>query len=284
LLDPSIAIVTNVEMDHVDHWASLEELRAAFASFLARVDKDGVVVLPYGDDLIEEVEGPRVITFGGIGDITAEAAVTTREGTRFTLAEGAERAGVMLSVPGDHNVLDALAAAAAARAVGVPLAEIAAGLGAFSGVQRRFEVLGERAGVTVVDDYAHHPAEVRVTLAAARAGQWSRVIAVFQPHRYSRTSALGPQFGSAFAGADKIVITDVYGAGEPAVPGVTGKLISDAVAEALPGRSVAYLPHRADLASYLAALTRAGDVVLTLGAGDITSLGPQLLDALEARS
>ena len=179
---------------------------------------------------------------------------------------------------------NAVAAAAAALAIGVPLEEVAQGLGAYRGVERRFQIRGTVAGVTIVDDYAHHPTEVRATLAAARPGPWKRVVALFQPHRYSRTAALARAFGAAFSDADKIVLMDVYGAGEEPVPGVSGKLLADAVAETLPGRPVAYLPHRAELISYLVSSTRPGDVLLTLGAGDVTTVGEELLDRLEARS
>jgi UDP-N-acetylmuramate--alanine ligase len=140
---------------------------------------------------------------------------------------------------------------------------------------------GRSEGVTVIDDYAHHPTEIRATLAAVRPGPWGRVVAVFQPHRYSRTAALAPGFGASFEDADRIVVTDVYGAGEQPVPGVTGKLVSDAVCTHVPGRPVAYLPHRADLIAYLTSLTRPGDVVLTLGAGDITNVGEELLARLD---
>ncbi|MDQ3953699.1 MAG: UDP-N-acetylmuramate--L-alanine ligase, partial [Actinomycetota bacterium] len=162
--------------------------------------------------------------------------------------------------------------------------EVARGLGEFRGVERRWQVRGQARGVTVVDDYAHHPTEVRATLGAARPGPWERVVAVFQPHRYSRTRAFAEEFGPSFAGADRVVVTDVYGAGEEPVPGVTGKLVADAVCRALPGRPVAYLPHRDELVAYLAATARPGDAVLTLGAGDVTAVGDELLDRIGARA
>ncbi|MDQ4095475.1 MAG: UDP-N-acetylmuramate--L-alanine ligase, partial [Actinomycetota bacterium] len=198
----------------------------------------------------------------------------------FRLVAPTGDAAVRLSVLGQHNVANALAAAAACAAAGLDVATIAAGLGAYQGVERRFERRGEAAGVVVIDDYAHHPTEVRATLAAARPGPWERVVAVFQPHRYSRTQALHDAFGQAFDDADRIVVTDVYGAGEQPVPGVSGKLIVDAVAAHLPGRPVAYLPHRSELAGYLQATARPGDALLTLGAGDISTLGDELLDRL----
>jgi UDP-N-acetylmuramate--alanine ligase len=199
---------------------------------------------------------------------------------RFELAVGSKTAEVALRIPGAHNVLNALAAAAACSTVGLEVSEIAAGLASFAGVERRFHVRGEASGVTVIDDYAHHPSEIKATLGAARSGGWGRVVALFQPHRYSRTAALAEEFGDSFGAADRVVITDVYGAGEEPVPGVTGKLIADSICEHLPGRSVAYIPHRGELVSYLSKSCRSGDALLTLGAGDVNSIGEELLTRL----
>jgi UDP-N-acetylmuramate--alanine ligase len=282
LLHPSVAVITNIEMDHVDHWGSLDELDRAFDGFMSATDPGGVLVVPARDDLVARAQavGPRVITFGPDGDIRATGIESASEGTRFVLEGEGSAATVHLHALGEHNVMNALAAAGAAQAVGVALDDIATGLGSFRGVERRFDLQGVEAGVTVVDDYAHHPTEVRATLSAARAGSWDRVLAVFQPHRYSRTSALYEAFGTAFGDADEIVITDVYGAGEDPVPGVSGKLISDAVCATLYGRSVAYLPHRGDVVTYLRSRARSGDLVLTMGAGDVGSIGTELLARL----
>lgn len=282
LLHPTVAVITNIEMDHVDHWRSLEELDRAFDGFMAATDAAGLLVVPAQDSLVARAQsaGPRVVTFGPGGEIQATGVESTSEGTRFVLEAGGSSAAVHLHALGDHNVMNALAAAGAARAVGVELDDIATGLGSFRGVERRFDLQGIEAGVTVVDDYAHHPTEVRATLSAARSGSWTRVLAVFQPHRYSRTAALQEAFGAAFADADEIVITDVYGAGEDPVPGVSGKLISDSVCSKLYGRSVAYLPHRGDVVTYLRSRARSGDLVLTMGAGDVGSIGTELLARL----
>ncbi|HWC14131.1 MAG TPA: UDP-N-acetylmuramate--L-alanine ligase [Actinomycetota bacterium] len=283
LLSPAIAVVTNVEMDHVDRWSSFDELIQAFEAFIRSAAADGAVVVAAGGSLEEaaRVAGRRVVTFGDGGDAAAAEVVASEVGMRFELVSGARAASVDLAARGHHNVSNALAAAAACIAAGLELGTIAAGLGTFRGVERRFDVQGEASGVTVIDDYAHHPTEVKATLSAARTGPWERVVAVFQPHRYSRTAALATAFGQAFGDADRVVITDVYGAGEEPVPGVSGKSISDALAVALPGRPVAYLPHRGDLLAYLTGVARPGDVVLTMGAGDITSLGAELLGRLE---
>ena len=280
LLHPHIAVVTNVELDHVDRWRDIDQLRGAFRTFLGQTDPSGAIVVPSDDPLARERFPARLVPFGPGGSISARDDDLRPTGSTFTLVRDAESVTCDLAVPGAHNVANALAAAAASDALGIPLTDIATGLARFSGVERRFDVRGTSGGVTIVDDYAHHPTEIAATIATARDGAWDRVVAVFQPHRYSRTASMWRAFGGAFDDADRVVITDVYGAGEAAMPGVTGKLVADAVAERARGRAVAYLPHRDDLSRYVATTARPGDVVLTLGAGDITTLGPQILTML----
>lgn len=280
LLSPAISVVTNVEPDHVDYWESEEALRAAFEQFVTSTDPSGTVVVPAAQpEVVAWAEGAAAphVTFGEGGDVEASDVRYGAGEAAFDLVAGGERHPVHLRVPGGHNVMNALAAAAACRAAGLSPARVASGLGEYRGVERRWHLRGEARGVTVIDDYAHHPTEVRATLGAARPGPWRRVVAVFQPHRYSRTRAFAREFGASFAGADRVVVTDVYGAGEEPVPGVTGKLVADAVCRAFPGRPVAYLPHRDELVSYLAATSKPGDAVLTLGAGDVTAVGEELL-------
>jgi UDP-N-acetylmuramate--alanine ligase len=283
LLHPHVAVITNIEMDHVDHWASFDELMGAFERFMAATDEAGVLVVPAGGDIEARARatGRKVLTFGPDGDVGASSVTAHHESTEFRLMTPAGSGDVELRALGDHNIENALAAAAAGLAVGVGVDDVVRGLASFRGVERRFDLRGRARGVTVVDDYAHHPTEVKATLAAAKQGPWERVIAVFQPHRYSRTAALYRQFGRAFSDADTVVVTDVYGAGEEAVPGVTGKLISDAICESVPGRLIAYLPHRSDIVTYLERVARDGDLVVTLGAGDVTSMGEELLRRLE---
>ena len=284
LLTPHVAVVTNVEADHLDHWGTFDAIKQGFRSFVASVKDDGSVICPVDDDVLGDYEpagNVTRITFGEGGHVEARNLEAVATGMSFTLHHGPESAHVSLRVPGRHNVANALAATAACRRAGLSLDEIAFGLSAYRGVERRFQIRGEVGGVTVIDDYAHHPTEVRATLEAARGGPWRRVVAVFQPHRYSRTQALLAEFSGAFGDADRIVVTDVYGAGEPPVPGVSGKLIADAVCGNLPGRTVAYLPHHDELVAYLRASARPGDAVLTLGAGDISALGEELLHLME---
>ena len=284
LLTPYVAVVTNIEADHLDHWGSFDAIAEGFTSWLGAVEQGGGVVVPVDDEVLRDFAvpaGASQLTFGPGGDIEARDVMPRASGMTFTLVHGDTTAPVTLRVPGRHNVANALAAAGACLQVGVSVESIARGLGEYRGVERRFQIRGEIDGVTIIDDYAHHPTEVQATLEAARSGPYERVIAVFQPHRYSRTQALHEDFGASFSDADRIVITDVYGAGEQPVPGVTGKLISDAVCARLPGRAVAYLPHHGELVAYLRASSRPGDALLTLGAGDISALGEELLRTVE---
>ncbi|MBA2427904.1 MAG: UDP-N-acetylmuramate--L-alanine ligase [Actinobacteria bacterium] len=291
LLAPSIAIVTNVEADHLDYWGSLEAIRAGFETWLGRVVPGGSIVVPAADGWLRAAAartGRRVITFGEGGDVCARDLEVEPDGTTtlsLACAGAAEGSGhsapTHLRVPGLHNVANALAAVAGVMEAGLAIADAASGLAAYRGVERRFQIRGTSGGVTVVDDYAHHPTEVRASLAAAHNGPWRRIVAVFQPHRYSRAPLFG-DFGTAFTDADRVVVTDVYGAGEAPVPGVTGKLVSDSASEHLPGRPIAYLPHRAEVVDYLVNSLRPGDLLLTMGAGDINTVGEELLGRLGA--
>jgi UDP-N-acetylmuramate--alanine ligase len=284
LLTPTIAVVTNVEADHVDHWTTLDQIRDAFGDFLKSTRPEGAIVVPADDeDLIDRARmtGRRLRTFGRGGDVTASDVTGGISGSSFTVDVEGRRLPASLQVPGAHNVSNALAAIAAAVEAGVAPEEAVSGVGSFHGVERRFQIRGEVRGVTVIDDYAHHPTEVAATIETARPGPWRRVVAVFQPHRYSRTAAFAHDFGRAFAQADRVVITDVYGAGEQPVPGVTGKLIADAACTSWPGRPVAYLPHRGELIDYLSRSLTAGDLLLTMGAGDVTTVGEQIMKQLE---
>ena len=283
LLDPAVAVITNIEEDHLEYWGSFAAIREGFEKFVRRVRAGGSVILPVQEaHLGGLVTGVQVVTFGDGGEVHADEVSLAPQGARFTLVTPSGSIGVRLRVPGLHNVSNALAAAAAALVSGVPLEGVATGLAGYKGVERRFQIRGRERGVTVIDDYAHHPTEVRATLAAARPGPWDRLVAVFQPHRYSRTAQLHRDFGRSFEHADWVVVMDVYGAGEAPVPGVSGKLVADAICSALPGRPVAYLPHRKDLMSYLESHARSGDALITLGAGDVSSVGEELLARLHA--
>jgi UDP-N-acetylmuramate--alanine ligase len=202
-------------------------------------------------------------------------------GTRFAVRRAGETLGhVKLPIPGRHNVVNALAALAVANAVEVPFAVAAEALASFRGVERRFETKGVAAGVRVVDDYGHHPTEVEATIAAAREGGAGRVVILFQPHLFSRTRHLAREFGVALAAADAVCVTEIYAAREEPVAGVSGKLVADAVAERRPGMPVAWAPRLEDAARLAAGWARAGDVVVTVGAGDVDRAVPAILEAL----
>ena len=285
-LGAEAVVVTNVEADHLDHWGSYEALQAGFRRFLAEAAGPRVVC---ADDPVAAglAEGLDCLTYG-----TSEAAthrmvdvVAGADGVTFWLEHAGERLGpVAVPLPGLHNARNAAAVVVTALALGTDLEPVAAALARFPGVRRRWERRGEAGGVTFIDSYDHLPTEVAAALDAAAAGGFGRVVCVFQPHRYTRTRDLWRSFADAFDGADLLVVTDVYAAGQQPIPGVTGKLVVDAVLDAHPWRRVAWLPGRADLLAYLAAELRPGDLCLTLGAGDLTSLPDELRPLVEARS
>jgi UDP-N-acetylmuramate--alanine ligase len=279
LLPAEVALVTNVEPDHLEHYGSVEGLERAFARFLGGPARLRIVG---ADDPVAAQLGREVgaVTYGETdgADYRVAALRTARDGVEFRLVHRGEAiATVHVPVPGRHNALNAAGAIVTAIELGASPAAAARALAHYGGVARRFEYRGERDGVTFVDDYAHLPGEVRAALATARGGGWSRVVCAFQPHRYSRTAMLWQDFGSAFDLADLLVVTDIYAAGEAPRPGVSGRLVVQAVLEQDATRRVAWLPRRSDVISYLRRELRAGDVCLTLGAGDLTSVPGELL-------
>jgi UDP-N-acetylmuramate--alanine ligase len=275
-LAPHDAVVTSVLPDHLDHYGDFDGLVRAFETFVDRIP--GICALCADDDVAASIASvrarPSVVTYGFVeaADYRMEGYEGGRGGSQFTLLRHGDPLGlVQLPVPGRHNAVNAAGAAAIALELGVPFDAVARALAGFAGVARRFQFRGERDGVTYVDDYAHLPSDVDAMIRAAREGGWDRVVAVFQPHRYTRTAALWRDFADAFAGADALVLTDVYPAGEQPQPGVSGRLVLRAVLDAHPEQSVTYLPRRADLVAHVPRLARPGDVVLTLGAGDLTT-------------
>jgi len=288
-LDPYCAIVTNIEADHLDHYGSLEEIVDIFREFLSRVHADGVAVLCADDDrLMGLAPGvpARVVTYGraNSSDVCLTSYEATPDGGAFTVAfPGGATVACSTHIPGVHMALNATGVLAAAWALGVDVESAARGIASFGGVKRRFEHVGVIGDVSVVDDYAHHPTEVRATLAAARTSTAGARWVVFQPHRYSRTAAFARDFGAAFDDADHVVILDVYSAGEAPVPGVSGKTVVDAILRHRPRTRLAYFPHRGDVAQYVADRARPGDLVMTMGAGDVTALGPEIVRALTER-
>jgi UDP-N-acetylmuramate--alanine ligase len=284
-LTPSVAVVTNIEADHLDIYRDLADIREAFAAFvrpakwiILGADDPGANTLPTPSSC----EVVRYGTRSSDARLRARDVRITPAGSTFDVVyDGAPLGAVQLRIPGEHNVRNALAAIGVGIALGVPLEALAPGLAAFRGVERRFQQLGEAGGVTVVDDYAHHPTKIRATLDAARAAYpGRRLVVAFQPHLFSRTRDFAEAFGEVLALADVVFLADIYPAREQPMPGVTSALIAAAAARA--GRPVAWQGPRSAMAEALATTVRSGDVVLTVGAGDVTETGPELLARLGA--
>ncbi|MBM3221810.1 MAG: UDP-N-acetylmuramate--L-alanine ligase [Candidatus Rokubacteria bacterium] len=286
-LTPTVAVVTTVDAEHLDHYGSLEAVRDAFVAFLNKVPfyGAGIVCLdqPNIQLLLPRVE-KRIVTYGldSGADLVARRVQLSGLTSRFEVVHrGAVLGECTLRVPGRHNVANALAAIAVGLDLEIPFVTIQKALAAFAGVQRRFQVRGTKAGVTVVDDYGHHPAEIRATLAAAKAGFEGRVVAVWEPHRYTRTFHLRDEFVTAFNRADVLVVMDIYAAGETPIAGVSAADLAERI-HAHGHRHVTYLGgDRERVLAHLCEITRPGDLVLTLGAGDVGQLGPALLARLE---
>jgi UDP-N-acetylmuramate--alanine ligase len=285
-LSPTIAVVTNIESEHLDCYRDLDEIKDAFVTFLNKVPFYGAAVI-CGDDPGVRAIMPRltrrVITFGFSPEsrVMANGLTFDRLTSRFTLRLKGEKAGDMtLRVPGAHNVKNALAAVAVGCELDVSLGTIRDALGSFTGVHRRFEVKGEPGGILIVDDYAHHPTEIEASLSGARAG-WDRrrIVVVFQPHLYSRTKMFHREFGIAFKESDVLIVTDVYPAREEPIEGVTGELIARAAKES-GHRDVRYVKDKEKVCEELMGIVKEGDIVITVGAGDIWKVAHRLLDLL----
>ena len=296
---PDVAVVTNVEADHLDNYGTEEAYRASFRAFIDRIALGGLLVTSADDRGTAELaarardRGLRVVTYGESADADYRVTDVAADGMRTTFSltvapRSAGRSGgdrgqpnpfrtvnCELGVPGLHNALNGAAALAAAVGLGIAPDVAARALGGYRGAARRLEPKGEAGGVRVLDSYAHHPTELAADLRAARqiAGGAGRVVAVFQPHLYSRTRIFAAEFGAALGLADEAVVLDVYAAREDPEPGVSGRLVADAV----PGGAAHYLADSGDVPKFVAALTAPGDLVLTMGAGDITKIGPLIL-------
>jgi UDP-N-acetylmuramate--alanine ligase len=291
-LNPAIAVMTNIDREHMESYGSWDALQEAFVDFANKVPFYGAVVACVDDrpvrDLLPRITR-RIITYGfEQSGATVEGHGMTLEAfgsecrVRLTNGSGATDVGrLRLRVPGRHNLLNALAAVAVGLETGIPFDRISTALAEFGGAERRFQLRGEERGVMVVDDYGHHPTEIAAVIAAARAGLDRRVVVVFQPHRYTRTRDLLDQFAIALAGADAIVLTDIYAAGEPPIPGVTIDAL-DAVVRRT-GRPVTLVKAIDAVPAAVASIARPNDLVITLGAGSIGSVPDRILEALRAR-
>ncbi|MDC0709584.1 UDP-N-acetylmuramate--L-alanine ligase [Stigmatella sp. ncwal1] len=284
-LHPSIAVVTNIDPEHMDHYGTLDVLQTAFVEFCNRVPFYGLNVLcldhPNVQALLPRLE-KRAVTYGSshMADYRLEGVTLEGFTTRFQAFRRDEPLGEFrVRMVGAHNALNALAVIAVAEEMEIPLDMVRGALAEFGGVQRRFTVRGEVGGVTVVDDYGHHPTEVMATLAGARKAFGRRLVVAFQPHRYTRTHDLLKEFATSFNDSDVLFVTSVYGAGEDPIPGATGDVLADAIRDH-GHRDVTFVEKRTELPGALAQRVMEGDLVLTLGAGDITQVGPELLTLL----
>jgi len=290
-LSPAAALVTNIEADHLDHYRDLDEIREKFAAFIASVPADGPVVVCGEEDVLVQVarESGHAFTTYGFGD-GFDIQIVSYEphgiGSDFAvkLPSGQVVESCVPQNPGRHNVLNAAGAIGLIDALGFSAEEAAWAMRSFGGVKRRFDLVGEVAGVTVVDDYAHHPTEIAATIQAAAKLGYNHVHVLFQPHRYSRASLfcndLHDEFGAAFDEADSVTFMDVFSAGEAPVPGVTGKTFLQVVLDHEGHPATYYVPRRIDVVPHLAKLAGEGDLVITMGAGDVTAIGGQLVSAL----
>jgi UDP-N-acetylmuramate--alanine ligase len=294
-LFPTMAVITNIDREHLENYGSFDDLKQAFVDFANKVPFYGAVIACADDRAVCELVPlmtRRVVTYGLAGseaDITAEdvsyshlavaaTVVRSRRGPSGAPAGSTRLGSIALHVPGRHNLLNALATIAVGLELGLDFEQIAAGLRDFHGAERRFEVRGEPSGVLIVDDYGHHPTEIAAVLDAAKT-LGRRTVVVFQPHRYSRTAALLDEFGPALAGADAVVLTDIYAAGEEPIAGATLEALASAIGRATDA-PIHVVPRLTDVAPAVASLVGAGDLVITLGAGSIAALPDQLINAL----
>ncbi|MGD9142104.1 MAG: UDP-N-acetylmuramate--L-alanine ligase [bacterium] len=285
-LSPTIAVITTVDEEHLDHYVNLDAIKKAFIQFANKVPFYGAAVVCLDDDYVQSILPHierRVITYGFSQQADVQARDVVQEGTDVTfnaLLQGKNMGSVLIRTPGEYNVLNSLAAIAVGLELDIPFQAIGEGLAQFSGISRRLEVKGEVDGVTVVDDYAHHPTELAATLGAIRSTYDRRIVAVFQPHRYTRTHALWDRLGRSFYDADTVIVTSIYAAGEAPIEGVSGDLVAQAAVDS-GHRDVKYIAEMDEVIDHLARTVSDGDVVVTLGAGSIYRAGETLLERMK---
>jgi len=287
-ITPTIAVLTTLETDHLDCYRDLEDIKAAFIQFASKVPFYGFVVLCLDEPALQEIMPKikkKIISYGlnGQADIHAVDIRQKENRTSFVvMREGRELGEITLQIPGRHNVQNALAAIAVGLALDVPFEKVKAGIEKFTGVFRRWDVKADINGVLVVDDYAHHPTEIGVTLAGVKAGWRRRVVCVFQPHLYSRTRDFYEEFGRSFFNADVLVVTDIYPAREEPIQGITGELIANTAKE-FGHKHVHYVPDKKAIPDFLMSITQPGDIVITMGAGDIWKYGEEYINKLQQK-
>ncbi len=288
-LAPILAVVTNIDREHLDHYADLEEIRAAFASFIGKLPFYGVAVLCLDDENIQRILpslNRRIVTYGTAAqaDLRVTHSAAGHMASQFQLSYRGESLGCFqLRVPGAHNALNAAAATAIALELEIPIERIREALERFTGVDRRFDIRGVEGGVTVIDDYGHHPTEIRATLQAARTCNLRRIHVLFQPHRYTRTQALMDDFARAFHDADSVHVLDIYGASEKPIEGVSSRQLVERI-QAYGHRDAHYAESMEAGIAAVIGEAREGDAIITLGAGSISQSGPAILEGLKHRS
>ncbi len=288
-LSPTIAVITNIDPEHLDYYGTIDEIKRAFTAFANKIPFYGLIILcldnPHVQDLIPHLE-KRFLTYGLTPQADLQAMDISCEGfsMSFTVLYQKEELGrVEIPLPGTHNVLNALAAIAAAREIKIPFPVIQEALKTFGGVQRRFQLKGTFSGINLIDDYGHHPTEIKATLSAAKDIWKGRVVVLFQPHRYTRTRDLYREFLTAFNQADLLLLTDIYPAGEDPLPGVTAEDLYRGIRER-GHKHVIYVPRKEEMVDQLMALLEPEDNIITLGAGDISQLGDELMRRLKGLS
>ena len=284
-LSPAIVVVTNLDREHLDHYQTMERLYQAFLEFINKIPFYGLAVLCIDDPqlaaLLPSVT-KRFQTYGLMQSADLQGfdiQLKDRAAEFSARLKGDQLGRFRVAIPGVHNVRNALAAIAIGLELGVPIGQIGHALEGFSGVERRFQVIGEKRGITVIDDYGHHPTEIKATLAAAKDSVQCRLVVVFQPHRYTRTKDLVDEFAVAFNKADLLFLTEIYPAGEPPIPGVSGERLAHTI-QGSGGPPLTYVPRKEDLVDKVLPQLKTGDVVLTMGAGDIWKIGRALLERL----
>ncbi len=285
-LSPKLTVITNIENDHMDFYKTMDNILSTFNRFLHNLPQDdGMAVLCFDNPHVRAIADKLQVKYSSYAlnypaDFTAINIKNQGISTVFDVCQQGKVLGnVQINVPGRHNVANSLATIAVGLKIGLTFDQIAEGLTLFRGAKRRFQTKGRVNGIWVIDDYAHHPTEIRTTLLAARDTQPKRLICAFQPHRYSRTQLLRQEFGEAFKSADLLVLTDIYSAGEQPIPGITGEILKEEI-ECQTSQRITYIPDKNKIARYLAAIVEPGDLVMTMGAGDIYKSGEELVEIL----
>ena len=284
-LFPTIAVITNIDEEHLDMYVDIEDIKKAFSEFAGRVPFYGSVYLCYDDPNSMDIKGKidrRIVAYGLSMDADIKAVDIEKKGFNYSFVfqgNGTRFGRVSLKIPGLHNVYNAVVSIGVGIEAGLPFEKIKEAIEGFTGVIRRFELKGKRRGITVYDDYAHHPREILTVLKTARDGWKGRIIAIFQPHLYSRTILLKDRFGSSFRDADVVIVTDIYPSREDPIPGVTGKIIADAIRN-YGHREVHYIEKMEEIPDFLKGIVKDGDMVITIGAGNIYRIGEVFLDTI----